>query len=30
MFEADTQENAETLTREIEGKSVCDLGERGA
>lgn len=24
MFEADIKENAETLTREIEGKSVCD------
>ena len=29
MFEADIQEKAETLTREIEGKSVCVIGERG-
>ena len=30
MFEADIQANAETLTREIEGKSVCVIGGAGS
>ena len=29
MFEADIQANAETLTREIEGKNVCVIGVAG-
>lgn len=30
MYETDIQENAETLTREIEGKSVCVIGGAGS
>lgn len=30
MFEADIQANAETLTKEIEGKSVCVIGGAGS
>ena len=30
MFEADIKANAETLTREIEGKSVCVIGGAGS
>ena len=30
MFEADIEANADTLTQEIEGKSVCVIGGAGS